>query len=69
MASEEEEVRYEPKDAINATIKSTLILTGAGALTSATQNTLVRQNVTGWGIITRSGGTIATFGTASWSRE
>ncbi|KAL9610483.1 MAG: hypothetical protein Q9167_004823 [Letrouitia subvulpina] len=63
--SSDEEARYQPKDAINATIKGTTILGFAGLLISAAQNTLARRNVTGWGVFTRSGGTIvgaAAFG-------
>ena len=40
-----------------------MIVGGAGLFLSAVQNTLTRQNVTGWGVLTRTGGTIAAFGT------
>ncbi|MCJ1299025.1 hypothetical protein MMC08_001816 [Hypocenomyce scalaris] len=59
MASEE--AVYRPKDAIGQSIRSTMITGGAGALVSAIQNTLTKQNVSAWGIFTRSGGTIAIF--------
>ncbi|MCJ1477132.1 hypothetical protein MMC13_005803 [Lambiella insularis] len=59
MATQEDV--YQPKDAITAGIKSTLITGGAGALVSSVQNTLTKQNVTAWGIFTRTGGTIAVF--------
>ncbi|MCJ1412074.1 hypothetical protein MMC19_006166 [Ptychographa xylographoides] len=52
---------YQPKDAVAAGIKSTMITGGAGTLVSAVQNTLTKQNVTAWGIFTRTGGTIAIF--------
>lgn len=39
-----------------------MIVGGAGLFLSAVQNSLTRQNVTGWGVITRTGGTIAAFG-------
>lgn len=63
MASEE--AAYHPKDAIGQSIKATMITGGAGTLVSAVQNTLTKQNVTAWGVFTRSGGTIAVFGTVS----
>ena len=53
---------YQPKDAVTASIKSTLVTGAAGALISSVQNTLTKQNVTAWGIFTRTGGTIAVFG-------
>ncbi|MCJ1296137.1 hypothetical protein MMC34_007702 [Xylographa carneopallida] len=52
---------YQPKDAVTAGITSTLITGAAGALVSSVQNTLTKQNVTAWGIFTRTGGTIAVF--------
>lgn len=61
MASEDRPI-YQPKDAISAAARSTMILGGAGLFLSAVQNTLTRQNVTGWGVITRTGGTIGMFG-------
>jgi len=63
MASQEpEEPRYQPKDAIGATLTATMITTGAGAFVSAVQNTLTRQNVGAMGIFSRTGTTIAVFG-------
>lgn len=58
----QEEPTYQPKDAIANALKATMITSGAGAFVSAIQNTLTKQNVTAWGVITRSGGTIAVFG-------
>ncbi|KAL8988082.1 MAG: hypothetical protein Q9177_002787 [Variospora cf. flavescens] len=52
---------YQPKDAVGGAARSTLILGGAGLFLSAVQNSLTRQNVTGWGVITRTGGTIGLF--------
>ncbi|KAI4153286.1 MAG: hypothetical protein L6R39_001618 [Caloplaca ligustica] len=60
MASEDRPV-YHPKDAISATVRTTMILGGAGLFFSAVQNSLARQNVTGWGVFTRTGGTIGMF--------
>ncbi|KAL8959098.1 MAG: hypothetical protein Q9193_003980 [Seirophora villosa] len=60
MASDDRPV-YQPKDAIGAAARSTMITGGAGLFLSAVQNSLTRQNVTGWGVITRTGGTIGLF--------
>ncbi len=57
-----EEAVYQPEDAIAGAIRSTMITGGAGAFVSAIQNTLTKQNVSAWGIFTRTGGTIAVFG-------
>jgi hypothetical protein len=60
MASDGED--YHPKDAIKAAIQGTMVMGGAGAFISAIQNTLTRKNVSAWGFITKTGGTIAVFG-------
>ncbi|KAF7845706.1 hypothetical protein BT93_L1079 [Corymbia citriodora subsp. variegata] len=52
---------YQPKDAIGATIKATLVTGAAGTFISAIQNTLTKQNVGAFGVFTRTGGTIAVF--------
>ena len=62
VPARQEAVVYQPKDAIGTSIKSTLIMGGAGTLVSAVQNALTKQNVTAWGVFTRTGGTIAIFG-------
>lgn len=62
VPARQEAVVYQPKDAISTSIKSTLIMGGAGTLLSAVQNALTKQNVTAWGVFTRTGGTIAVFG-------
>lgn len=61
MLSEEEAI-YQPKDAVALGIESTLVTGAAGLAVSAIQNTLAKQNVSGWGVFTRTGGTIAVFG-------
>lgn len=63
MAGTEASPVYHPKDAVTATIHTTLLTGGAGLFASAVQNTLAKQNVGPWGIFTRTGGTIAVFGT------
>ncbi len=67
MASESKPA-YQPKDAISASVRSTMIVGGAGLFLSAVQNSLTRQNVTGWGVLTRTGGTIGIFGTLQFQR-
>ena len=64
---EAEQEVYQPKDAVAEGIRTTLITGGAGLFTSAIQNTLTRQNVSGWGVFTRTGGTIGLFGSLSRS--
>ncbi|PGH26551.1 hypothetical protein AJ80_01680 [Polytolypa hystricis UAMH7299] len=61
MASTTEEPKYHPQDALSAAVKTTLVTGGVGLFASAVQNTLQKQNVGPWGVITRSGGTIALF--------
>ncbi|KAL3426219.1 Tim17/Tim22/Tim23 family protein [Phlyctema vagabunda] len=53
--------QYHPKDAISAAINGSVVSGAAGAMVSAIQNTLTRRNVSAWGVVTRSGGTIAVF--------
>ncbi|KAI4205298.1 MAG: hypothetical protein LQ350_000621 [Teloschistes chrysophthalmus] len=52
---------YQPQDAISQSLHSTMILGGTGLFVSAVQNTLTRQNVSAWGVVTRTGSTIWTF--------
>lgn len=66
MAQQDQpEELYEPKDAVGATVKSTLVAGTAGTFVSAIQNVLSKQNVGAFGVFTRTGGTIATFGMAA----
>jgi len=57
-----EEPQYRPKDAVEATIKTTGIMTAAGLVVAGIQNTLAKQNVGAMGVFSQSGGTIATYG-------
>ncbi|EON65115.1 hypothetical protein W97_04352 [Coniosporium apollinis CBS 100218] len=59
MASEDH--TYHPKDAISATVRTTMITGAAGTIVSGIQNTLTKQNVGAMGVLTRTGGTIAVF--------
>ena len=52
---------YEPKDALEIASEHALIVGGFGAIISAIQNTLARQNLGAMGFLTRFGGTTATF--------
>lgn len=61
MAPHHEE-HYHPKDAIAASMKTTMLTGGAGLFASAVQNTLTRQNVGPLGVFIRSGGTVGIFG-------
>ena len=61
MASEDKAV-YVPRDAVGLTIESTLVAGAAGLTIAAVQNTLTKQNVSGWGVFTRSGWMIGMFG-------
>ncbi|GKZ21089.1 hypothetical protein AbraIFM66951_002478 [Aspergillus brasiliensis] len=60
MAQHHEE-HYHPKDAIAASMKTTMLTGGAGLFASAVQNTLTRQNVGPLGVFIRSGGTVGIF--------
>jgi hypothetical protein len=60
MASEGE--HYQPKDAVKAAITGTLVTGAAGALVAAVENSLSKRNVGAWGVLTKSGSTISTFG-------
>ena len=54
---------YHPKDAVSAAVRATMITASAGAIISGVQNALTKQNVGAFGILTKTGGTIAVFGT------
>lgn len=60
--AEHEEHQYHPKDAIGDTIQATLVTGGAGLFVSSVQNTLRKQNIGAFGVFTRTGGTVGTFG-------
>jgi len=60
---------YQPKDAIGATVKATMITTSAGLFISTIQNTLKKQNVGAMGVFTRTGSTIAVFGRYKDNKE
>lgn len=66
---DQQEVLYQPKDAVGTSIKATLVTGGAGTFVSAIQNVLTKQNVGAFGVFTRTGGTIATFGMALSKRS
>jgi len=54
---------YHPKDAVSTAVRATMITASAGAIISGVQNALTKQNVGAFGILTKTGGTIAVFGT------
>jgi hypothetical protein len=59
MASEE--VPYEPKNAVKATLNTSLLTGAAGLAMSAVQNTISRENIGAFGIFRRTGATIGSF--------
>ncbi|GAB1209382.1 hypothetical protein BDV32DRAFT_59024 [Aspergillus pseudonomiae] len=61
MAGQTEDHSYHPKDAIQATMKTTMLTGGVGLFASAVQNTLTRKNVGPFGVFVRSGSTIGVF--------
>ncbi|KAI9807763.1 MAG: hypothetical protein M1825_005068 [Sarcosagium campestre] len=60
---------YQPKDAVDASIKGLLIAGSAGALVSAIQNSLTKQNVGPLGFISRTGSTVAIFAAMGGAHE
>ena len=62
---------YQPKDAVGAAVKATGVTSLAGLFVSTIQNTLTKQNVGALSVFTRTGGTIAVFGTSrpTWRRR
>ena len=62
MAQQQQFKPFERKDAIGQGVKGTLIVGGVGAMLSAVQNSLAKENVGAFGVITRTGGTVAMFG-------
>ncbi|KLJ09445.1 hypothetical protein EMPG_15135 [Blastomyces silverae] len=61
MSSPAEEESYHPQDAIAATIKTTLTTGAVGLFASSVQNTLQKRNYGAWGVVTKTGGTVALF--------
>ena len=62
MATTTGGTHYQPKDAVNGALKTTLLTGSVGLFASAVQNTLVKRNVGPMGVLVRSGGTIGIFG-------
>ncbi|KAL8829917.1 MAG: hypothetical protein Q9191_001737 [Dirinaria sp. TL-2023a] len=60
---------YEFKDLIGSTIKMTGAMGALGLFFSAVQNALTRQNIGAWGVLTRYGGTTASFAAIGGSFE
>ena len=53
---------YHPVDAVSGGVKGALATGGIGLFTAAIQNSLAKQNVGAWGVFTRGGGVIMSFG-------
>ncbi|KAK0725438.1 hypothetical protein B0H67DRAFT_598690 [Lasiosphaeris hirsuta] len=69
MAPPGDDDHYEPQDALGNSVKSGILLGGAGLAVAALQNALSTQNHGAWGVFTRGGGTIFTFGAAAAASE
>lgn len=54
---------FEPYDTISRTIRSTVITGSAGLFLSAVQNTLSKENVGAFGVVSKYGRSTAMFGT------
>ena len=63
----DEASEYKPKDAIEQTINTTLVVGGAGLFTAAVQNSLARENLGIMGVFTKFGGTTTSFGAITLS--
>ena len=53
---------YQPEDALGNALTATLIVGGAGLLTSAVQASLARENVGAFGLFSRFGTSTTSFG-------
>ena len=58
----EDELAYQPDDAIANGFRGAFLAGSAGLLLSAVQNTVTKQNVGALGVFTKFGGTTAMFG-------
>ncbi|KAK6842764.1 hypothetical protein PG990_005301 [Apiospora arundinis] len=52
---------FHQKNAIKSAVTGSLVGGAAGFFASAIQNSLAKQNVGAWGVVTRTGGTVATM--------
>lgn len=52
---------YQPKNAVKATLNTSMMTGAAGVAMSAVQNAIARDNIGAMGIFRRTGGTIASF--------
>ena len=62
--AKEEDKAYEPKDAIQESVRLSTLFAAAGLAASAIQTALTRQIVGGMPVFTRTGGIIGIMGTA-----
>ena len=62
----EEPPAYQAQDAISSSIQSAVVAGSGGFLMAAVQNTVQRQNVGAFGVMTKFGGTTATFSMQYW---
>lgn len=59
----QDDTAYQPKDAVAAAFKGSMVTGFVGTALSAIQNSLTKTNVGALGVITRTGGTIGIFST------
>ncbi|KAK3321532.1 hypothetical protein B0H66DRAFT_551995 [Apodospora peruviana] len=69
MAPHGDDDQYHPKDAVAAGVRGCLVVGGAGLFIAAIQNSMAKQNVGSWGVVTRGGGIIATMASAGTAYE
>lgn len=60
---------YQPQDALGASTRAILLTGTAGLFLAAVQNTVTKQNVGAFGVITRFGSTVGVFGMALFALE
>lgn len=56
---------FHSKNAVKSSVTGGLVGGAAGFFTSAIQNSLAKTNVGAWGVVTRTGGTVAVMSTAN----
>ena len=53
---------YVFKDAVGGALRTTAAMGAIGLFFASVQNALTKQNISGWGVITKFGGTTTNFG-------
>lgn len=55
---------FHPKNALKGAVTGSMVGGAAGIFASAMQNSLAKTNVGAWGVVTRTGSTVATMSTS-----